>query len=174
MKKVAIDDALRVLDVDRDASWDEIRSTYRERIRLAHPDLGGGETTNDATISLNAAYAALVAATRNGKEPLPIPEPVQDAEFESTSVVRFAEVTDPFDVILDASHDVGDVIYVSEDEGLIQVLIDAGKRSESILLVQIDNSIQPVQVLFTLELQSGDHPLDLVELVKQFGDFEQV
>ena len=76
--------------------------------------------------------------------------------------------------ILDASHDVGDVIYVSADEGLIQVLIDAGKRSESILLVQIDNSVQPAQVLFTLELQSGDQPLNLVELVKQFGDFEQI
>ena len=61
-----------------------------------------------------------------------------------------------------------------EDDGLIQVLIDAGKRSESVLLIQIDGSKQPVQVLFTLELQSGDQPINLIDLVKKFGEFEPV
>ena len=52
------------------------------------------------------------------------------------------------------------------------MLIDAGKRTESILLAQIDNSVLPIQVLFTLELQSGDQPLDIVNLVSKFGDFK--
>ena len=56
----------------------------------------------------------------------------------------------------------------------MQVLIDAGKRTESILLAQIDNSVLPIQVLFTLELQSGDQPLDIVNLVSKFGDFEAI
>ena len=88
--------------------------------------------------------------------------------------MRFSDSADPFDLILDVSHDVGDVIYVSEEEGLVQVLIDAGKRTESILLAQIDNSALPIQVLFTLELQSGDQPLDIVNLVSKFGDFEAI
>ena len=57
--------------------------------------------------------------------------------------MRFSDSAHPFDLILDVSHDVGDVIYVSEEEGLVQVLIDAGKRTESILLAQIDNSVLP-------------------------------
>ena len=89
-------------------------------------------------------------------------------------MVRFSGTGDTFDRIFDISHDVGDVIYVSEDDGLIQVLIDVGKRSESVLLIQIDGSKQPVQVLFTLELQSGDQPINLIDLVKQFGEFEPV
>ena len=54
------------------------------------------------------------------------------------------------------------------------MLIDAGKRTESILLAQIDNSVLPIQVLFTLELQSGDQPLDIVNLVSKFGYFEAI
>ncbi len=174
MTKVSVDDALRLLDVERDTPWEEIRSLYRQRIRSAHPDLGHDENENDLVISLNAAYATLAEATKNGKEPLPRKIPTVEAEPEANSVVRFSDQLDPFDLLLDASHDVGDVIYASEDDGLIQVLIDGGKRSESILLIQINESKQPVQVLFTLDLQSGDHPINLADLVKRFGEFEPV
>ncbi|MDG2300375.1 MAG: J domain-containing protein [Acidimicrobiales bacterium] len=174
MTKVSVDDALRLLDVERDTPWEEIRSLYRQRIRSAHPDLGNDENENDLVISLNAAYATLAEATKNGKEPLPTKIPTVEAEPETNSVVRFSDQLDPFDLLLDVSDDVGDVIYASEDDGLIQVLIDGGKRSESILLIQINESKQPVQVLFTLDLQSGDHPINLADLVKRFGEFEPV
>ena len=172
MKRLSVDEALRTLDVQRDAAWDEIRSAYRDRVRSAHPDISEGNDNH--IVSFNAAYATLVAATKNGKEPLPVKESLPQEEPDAKSVLRFTDTDDPFDLILDASHDVGDVIYVSEDEGLVQVLIDAGKRTESILLVQIDSTVFPIQVLFTLELQSGDQPLDIVNLVSKFENFEIV
>ena len=174
MRKVSIDDALRLLEVDRDTPWDEIRSLYRKRVRRAHPDLRKDDGKDDLIVSLNAAYATLVEATQNGKSPLPVTKPTAEAEYGANSVVRFSGTGDTFGHIFDVSHDVGDVIYVSEDEGLIQVLIDAGKKSESVLLIQVDGSKQPVQVLFTLDLQSGDQPIDLIDLVKKFGEFEPV
>ena len=42
--------------------------------------------------------------------------------------MRFSDSADPLR-ILDVSHDVGDVIYVSEEEGLVQVPIDAGNAT---------------------------------------------
>tara|TARA_A200000159_G_C7110327_1_gene250405 strand:+ start:138 stop:563 length:426 start_codon:yes stop_codon:yes gene_type:complete len=140
-----------------------------------HPDINEGHDGDTLVISLNAAYATLVAATKSGKEPLPVEEISSEVEADARSVVRFSDNDDdPFDLILDTSHDVGDVIYVSEDEGLVQVLIDAGKRTESILLIQLDNNVMPIQVLFTLELQSGDQPLDITEVVSKFGYFEAI
>ena len=174
MRKVSIDDALRLFGADRATPWDEIRSLYRKHVRSAHPDLRDNEDKDDLIVSLNAAYATLVEATENGKRPLPVHKSNAKAEPEANSVVRFSGTGDTFGRIFDLSHDVGDVIYVSEDDGLIQVLIDAGKRSESVLLIQIDGSKQPVQVLFTLELQSGDQPINLIDLVKKFGEFEPV
>ena len=174
MRKVSIDDALRLFDADRDTPWEEIRSLYRKQVRSAHPDIRNDEDKDDLIVSLNAAYATLVEATENGKRPLPVHKSDAKAEPEANSVVRFSGTGDTFGRIFDLSHDVGDVIYVSEDDGLIQVLIDAGKRSESVLLIQIDGNKQPVQVLFTLELQSGDQPINLIDLVKKFGEFEPV
>ena len=174
MKRPTVDEALRVLEVGRDATWDEIRSAYRDSVRSVHPDINTSQVNNNLVISLNEAYATLVAVTNNGKKPIPVEESPLQQEQDAKSVVRFSDNADPFDLILDMSHDVGDVIYVSEEEGLVQVLIDAGKRTESILLAQIDNSVLPIQVLFTLELQSGDQPLDIVNLVSKFGDFEAI
>lgn len=174
MKRPTVDEALRVLEVGQDATWDEIRSAYRDSVRSAHPDINTSQVNNNLVISLNEAYATLVAVTNNGKKPIPVEESSPQEESDAKSVVRFSDSADPFDLILDVSHDVGDVIYVSEEEGLVQVLIDAGKRTESILLAQIDNSVLPIQVLFTLELQSGDQPLDIVNLVSKFGDFEAI
>ena len=172
MKRLSVDEDLQTLDAQRDAAWDDIRSAYRDRVRSVHPDVNEASDNDNLVVSLNAAYATLVAATKNGKEPLPVQESPPQEELDAKSVVRFADSSDPFALILDASHDVGDVIYVSEEEGLVQVLIDAGKRTESILLIQIDSTVFPIQVLFTLELQSGDQPLDIVHLVSKFGNFE--
>ena len=174
MKKISVDEALRLLDVKRDTPWEEIRSLYRHRVRSAHPDLSNDDDTNDLIVSLNAAYATLADETQNGKHPLPQMKPTSEAEHGASSVVRFTDMAGTFDRIFDLSHDIGDVIYVSQDDGLIQVLIDAGKRSESVLMIQIDGSKQPIQVLFTLELQSGDQPINLVDLVGKFGEFEPV
>ena len=67
MRKVSIDDALRLFDADRNTPWEEIRSLYRKQVRSAHPDLRDNEDKDDLIVSLNAAYATLVEATENGK-----------------------------------------------------------------------------------------------------------
>ena len=158
MRKVSVDDALRLFDADRNTPWEEIRSLYRKQVRSAHPDLRDDEDKDDLIVSLNAAYTTLVEATENGKRPLPAQKSNAKVEPEANSVVRFSGTGDTFDRIFDISHDVGDVIYVSEDDGLIQVLIDAGKRSESVLLIQIDGSKQPVQVLLHWSCSQATSP----------------
>ena len=65
MKKISVEEALRLLDAKRDTPWEEIRSLYRHRVRSAHPDLRNDDT-NELIVSLNAAYATLAEETQNG------------------------------------------------------------------------------------------------------------
>lgn len=55
---VAEPSAYAILDVDRDASADEIRSAYREQLKTAHPDQGGSE---DELHRLRDAYEVLTS-----------------------------------------------------------------------------------------------------------------
>ena len=173
MNQANIDESLRLIGATRNTPWEEIKSLYRAKALTAHPDTSRDATDDGFIVSLNAAYATLVGATDNGRNNLPdIKQKIE--EEKSSSVVRFAEISDPFTAILNTCHEIGDVIYVSEAEGLIQVLVDSGKPTESVLLVQIEQTATPIQILFTLELHSGHIPLNIIDVVKEFGDLEPV
>jgi DnaJ-class molecular chaperone len=67
MKRLSVQEALQILEIQRDTPWEQIRSAYRDRVRSAHPDINEGHDGDTLVISLNAAYATLVAATKSGK-----------------------------------------------------------------------------------------------------------
>ena len=86
MKRLSVNEALQTLDVQRNAAWDDIRSAYRDRVRSVHPDVNEGNDNDNLVVSLNAAYATLVAATKNGKEPLPVEELPPQEELDAKAL----------------------------------------------------------------------------------------
>ncbi len=42
--------ALKTLDLDENARWEDIRLRYKERIRALHPDTNGGDRTHEAKL----------------------------------------------------------------------------------------------------------------------------
>ena len=89
MKRPTVDEALRVLEVGRDATWDEIRTAYRDSVRLVHPDINTSQVNSNLVISLNEAYATLVAVTNNGKKPIPVEESFPQEEPDAKKCCAF-------------------------------------------------------------------------------------
>ena len=84
------------------------------------------------------------------------------------------EHIDTFQQIVEVSHGIGDVVYVSEKEGLIQVLINAGTEAQSMLLIAIDFSVEPTQALFTMETDDAAHAPSLKNIIEKFSTLRAV
>ena len=68
-------EALAVLNVAPDATWEQIRASYRRLLRAHHPDLTDEPGAADRTAGLTAAYATLEEATDGGRRPLGLRPP---------------------------------------------------------------------------------------------------
>lgn len=56
------DDALRVLDLDRHATFPEVKARYRELAKVHHPDANGGDKVAEERLKrINQAYTTLKA-----------------------------------------------------------------------------------------------------------------
>lgn len=85
-----------VLGVRSTDAWEVVRASYRDRIRIAHPDISGH--ADDHAAELNAAYRVLAIARREGRLHAPDPaEPplrsapspwVPDADRRGPAAVR--------------------------------------------------------------------------------------
>jgi alpha-tubulin suppressor-like RCC1 family protein len=81
-------ESLAVLELEGYASIEEARDAYRTLSRVWHPDRfvdspALAARANARQQQLNAAYRELTAAYRDGRLPLPRPDPVHCAAFES-------------------------------------------------------------------------------------------
>lgn len=141
--------AARLLGVSVDADRSEIRRAYHERIRRAHPDLGG-DPAGDAAADLNRAYEHLVGRTAGDEPPGSCPPPAPETSPAAPDpaafgdrLVRSAEdriilaggsdVT--FRRVFDAAHDVGTISYVDRSGPILEVLCRfVGEPATSLLL----------------------------------------
>lgn len=71
---VKVAEALAVLELGRDASWAEVRASYRRLLRLNHPDVHAGAEAAQRTARIISAYALLARLTEEGRKPLPQPQ----------------------------------------------------------------------------------------------------
>jgi hypothetical protein len=171
--------ALQALGLVRPVDWDHIRSTYRSRIRAAHPDIDGANASATASAArLNWAFDVLANATEQGRRPLPDPQPVVTpvvgrrprAEVASTSPITLrAGPGDVFVQLLEAAHEIGDVSYMDPEAGLIQVLLESGDPTASQLLIAVDRSVEPPTASFTLDTQDGAHAPPIQDIVDELA-----
>jgi len=113
------DQALRLLGLDENSSWAEIRHAYRTKIRFAHPDTGGAfepaATLNDAMAVLARRYAP------SGDQP------ASNADFEvriaapgeDEGLVLLAPSGEVFDRLWRALGAVADVVVVDASAGVL-------------------------------------------------------
>ena len=66
-------EALSVLGVDEDASWSEVRASYRRLLLSNHPDVHRSAGASKRTARIISAYELLTEVTANGRKPFPPP-----------------------------------------------------------------------------------------------------
>ena len=161
-----IEEAMKVLGVVPEMDWEAIRAAYRQKVLLTHPDIVLGEDSKTLIIKVNLAFELLSEVTEQGRKPIPSKELTSK---ENNGFSLSLEHIDTFQQIVEVSHGIGDVVYVSEKEGLIQVLLNSGEESQSTLLVAFDFSKKPTEALFTMETDNAIHAPDFQSIVKQFS-----
>lgn len=113
--------ALRTLGLEKGAQPADINRAYRELIRQAHPDVGGSTAV---AARITEAYHWL---QRAGPAPLPPvvrPSP-HVAELTDDSLVLLLPPGDVFARLVEAGHELGEVSYIDQDAGMVQVTFTA-------------------------------------------------
>jgi len=166
---INIEEAMKVLGVLPEMEWEAIRVAYRQKVLLTHPDIALGEDKETLMIEVNLAFKLLSEVTEQGKKPIPSKELTSG---EDNSFSLSLKHIDAFQQIVEASHEIGDVIFLSEEEGLIQVLLNTGTEAQSMLLIAIDFSVEPTQALFTMETDDAAHAPDLKSIIEKFSTLQ--
>ena len=146
-------EALSVLGVDEDASWSEVRASYRRLLLSNHPDVRRSAGASKRTARIISAYELLTEVTANGRKPFPpprvrspgafLPQDGQDGapqhQAASSAVGGSEEVLgrEPahspgviFGRLRSAAAEIGELRSVNRRSGTIEVLIGAaGRRS---------------------------------------------
>ncbi len=160
-------EALEELGVSADMAWEQIRASYRKQIRAAHPDLVDSNSAATEAARLNLAFGILVKATDNGKVPL---SGTRNDNSTSYALELSVSTEDIFRQFISAAHNLGEVTYISREDGLINVLLgqNAQERTELLIILEID--ADPITALFTLESHNQATSLDIHSLVTHFQE----
>jgi hypothetical protein len=144
--------ARSILGVSSTDDWSVVRAAYRERIRLAHPDVAG-DAGVDRSVQLNAAYRTLSLARREGRlheATVPSSGPVQPpgprSAGEPTRAVR-PEWSNPvgpapdvrlldhdtlvlsstpdeaFRRLVEATHEIGDISFLDRSSAIFEAVL---------------------------------------------------
>tara|TARA_B100000029_G_scaffold463299_1_gene496475 strand:- start:326 stop:847 length:522 start_codon:yes stop_codon:yes gene_type:complete len=167
--QVNIQKAMKILGVTAEMDWEGIRNIYRKKIQQIHPDRTDGDRSTGETVELNLAFEVLSQATDEGRNPIPIGQTTSDLSQEIAVPIKHI---DSFHQIIEDGHEIGDVTYVSEEEGLIQVLLNAGTQYESMLLIAFDFSTEPATALFTMESKDRSKAPDLDAVIERFANLQ--
>lgn len=167
-----LQEALELLGVHPTTPWPEVRTAYRERIRLLHPDVAGAGSGPNAART-NEAFRVVRAAVANGAHPArptaPAPaailvadlleEAVEVAVLDDEGLELVAPPDEVFDRIHAALHTVGQVTYVDPDAGLLECLLETEAHPPAQLTVSLQGRGATTEAFFTLEsLHAGAAP----------------
>ncbi len=161
-------DALRTLQVEPGAVWDDVRRQYRELLLINHPDHASDADAANRTDRIVAAFRVLRDHTADGIRPLPAPLPSHSPE--PPPLVLYARPGDVFARLCQAAEHVGHVAYVDRDSNLIQVVIERQGWAASQLTAEITPSDDLSTVMFSLEpLGAGEAP-PIADVVAELAD----
>lgn len=152
----------------------KLRGTYRQLVRLAHPDISDHPEAGDRTARLTLAYRILVEALDSSSgepgepgepgeasAPRSPPEPTVAIRLladQSISVEAAAEET--FMLLLDTAHHLGEISYLDRTAGLVEVVVEFVEAPTSSVLFSLQGrSDGTTEVFCTVEaLSGGDSP----------------
>jgi hypothetical protein len=173
------DDALALLGLDRGTDWSAVRGAYRAAMRIVHPDLTPGD--GEAARRLNAAFALLEPVFRRGAPAPPpataasasrshagrppahrhVPDDVEVRRVDDDGLALVAPADEVFHRLLDALHDLGDVVYADPEGNYLEALVHGGAGQ---LVVSLQGRSDATEAFFTLESLRGAPvpPIDVV------------
>ena len=136
---------------------------YRAQIRAAHPDRSGGRT--DLAIVVNAAYATLERAERDGHPPdhthdgvhpaPPAPPPPAWGEppevLDGDTVHLPVPPDEAFIHLLEACHTLGDVTYIDRSCAILEALVRVEGEGVCSLVITLQGRATGTDAFCTLE-----------------------
>lgn len=171
--------ALELLGVPPDADLDEVRRAYRRLVAEVHPDVSAAEDATARTVELTEAYAVVrhgpagpsdVPADRRPARPAD-PGAVWDGPSVTVTQVDVDTVAvgAPADttllLLVEAAHELGDVVYLDPSSGLLEVLVEFVEAPTCSLLLTLQGRANgTTEVFCTVETLAGDDapPLEAV------------
>lgn len=182
------DEARAVLGVNAGADWTEIRAAYRARIRVAHPDIAGG-TTSDASLALNAAYRTL-AKTRHSSPPDAAPvhsadrceasvkrraRPASDGApgdvriLDGSTLVLSSTPAETFRRLVEATSALGEISYIDRSSAIFEAVLglEDGTHASFVVSLQWRAHDATCEAFCTLEALERAESLDVTGVLEQ-------
>lgn len=164
--------ALDLLGLGPGADLDEVRSAYRRLVVEVHPDVSVAEDATARTVELTEAYALLRHGPATPSEPGRAgPRTPSDpgAVWDGPAVVVTLVDVDtvavgaPADttllLLVEAAHELGDVVYLDPSSGLLEVLVEFVEAPTCSLLLTLQGRANgTTEVFCTVETLAGDDP----------------
>lgn len=159
--------ATRILGVDAETPWPEVRHAYRALLRVHHPDVS--LDAEDATaLAVIEAFRVLDAARRAGPPVIGAAgagDPAVDPEAPTVTlepgvvvhrlagdtVAVAAPADETFRVLLDAAHDVGEVTYLDRSMPIVEVLCTFVGEPATSLVVTLQGRAAYTELFCTVE-----------------------
>ena len=171
--------ALDLLGLGPDAGPDDVRRAYRRLVAEVHPDVSDAEDATVRTVALTEAYALLRhgapgparPASAAGTGPVggapdrPDPgavwdgPPVEVVLVDDDTLAVGAPADTTLLLLVEATHELGDVVYLDPSSGLLEVLVEFVEAPTcSVLLTLQGRANATTEVFCTVETLSGDEP----------------
>lgn len=185
-------EAARLLEVDLDDPWDDVRRAYREHIRAHHPDRAGAGSA-DRAAGIIEAYAVLVAHRSSRPAPGEGPaEPVASAparaplrrawtedplgpvpgvaRVDDDTLALDAPADETFRWLTEAANDIGEITYVDRSVPILEVLCRFEGEPATSLVITLQGRSDGTEAFCTAEsIEARPAPptaavVDLLEL----------
>jgi len=162
-------EALDVLGLDMDASFEDMRSAYRDLLMLHHPDVDTSPGAADRTNDVVNAFRCLRDATQEGLVLLPVQDLLPVLGTDALPLVLRARPGDVFQRLYDAVESIGDISGIDRDSGIVQAIVTMDGTGPCQLGAEIDRSGADPRILFTLEALTAEPPPDIADVVSRLA-----
>lgn len=171
-----LSEALGVLGLQPEATWDDIKTSYRTQLRKNHPDLTSEPNASATTARLVEAFGVVRDATDRGVTPL-ASAVAADAPDESSTLVAMHPIVvhtgigDVYERLCAALESVGEISYLGRHDRLVQVAIERAGFAPSHLTAEVVEQENQTCILFTLDPLTNGLPPRIEDVVAELEDW---
>jgi len=173
---MTLSEALGVLGLTPEATWNDIRSTYRTKLRNHHPDLTSEPNASATTARLVEAFGVVRDATDRGATALKsvVESPAEEAGSDLVAVhpiVVHTGVGDVFERLYSAVESVGEISYIDRSDRIVQVTIERPGSAPSQLTAEVVDQVGQTCILFTLDALTNGLPPRIEDVVADLEEW---